>query len=247
MSLVLQRVARAQSGIYTCVAHNSEGDGVSNPITLNVRQTLISFLLHLTVVKLLSHFESRTLNKLKPIIHLTSLLTSSSTTEAVGAAELRVPRRFVPRCSPDQVMVYGVARYETVTVTCNVLSNPAGGLRYHWVFNTTGETVQMDRTAVKVDGSRSVVEYTPRTELDYGNLLCWGENSIGVQRQPCTFHIIPAGPPDSLSNCSVHNQTFTSLQVSCGSGFDGGLKQLFRLEVRDAVTGLSLLNMSQAS
>ncbi len=38
-SLVLQNVKRHASGIYTCVAHNIEGDGVSNPMTLNVRCT----------------------------------------------------------------------------------------------------------------------------------------------------------------------------------------------------------------
>ena len=32
-----------------------------------------------------------------------------------------------------------------------------------------------------------------RTELDYGNLLCWGRNSVGVQQDPCVFHLIPAG------------------------------------------------------
>ena len=36
-SLVLQNVRRDCSGIYTCVAHNIEGDGTSNPMTLNVR------------------------------------------------------------------------------------------------------------------------------------------------------------------------------------------------------------------
>ena len=51
----------------------------------------------------------------------------------------------------------------------------------------------------------------------------------------------------SFSNCTVHNQTFTSMQISCGSGFDGGLKQMFKLDVRDAVTGFPLLNMSQVA
>ena len=85
---------------------------------------------------------------------------------------------------------------------------------------------------LKVDGTRSMVDYTPRTELDYGNLLCWGENSIGVQRQAninlcfrfailifeyfvqaCTYHIIPAGPPDPVHNCTVFNQSFTAMMV----------------------------------
>ena len=64
-----------------------------------------------------------------------------------------------------------------------------------------------------------------------------------MQRRACTYHITPAGPPDPVHNCTVFNQTFTALQISCGSGFDGGLRQLFRLEVRDAKTGNGLLTL----
>ena len=52
----------------------------------------------------------------------------------------------------------------------------------------SGETVRMENTAVRVDGTRSTVDYTPRSELDYGNLLCWGENSIGVQVRIAVSH-----------------------------------------------------------
>ena len=62
--------------------------------------------------------------------------------------------------------------------------------------------------------------------MDYGSLMCWATNSIGRQDDPCIFHLIPAGKPDPVHNCTVRNQTFSSLHVTCGKGFDGGLPQV---------------------
>ena len=39
----------------------------------------------------------------------------------------------------------------------------------------------------------SVCRYTPRTKLDYGQLLCWAENDLAMQTKPCVFSIVPAG------------------------------------------------------
>lgn len=36
-SLVLQSLTRSKSGYYTCVGHNQEGDGESNPVFLDVK------------------------------------------------------------------------------------------------------------------------------------------------------------------------------------------------------------------
>ena len=95
----------------------------------------------------------------------------------------------MPHCRPDQVQVYGVARYETVRISCEVnidiaiiiknawyylsevVSNPSSGLRFHWVFNTSGETMQMENTGVKVDGTRSMVDYTPRSILFMNQMI----------------------------------------------------------------------------
>ena len=42
-------------------------------------------------------------------------------------------------------------------------------------------------------GHSSVCRYTPRTKLDYGQLLCWAENDLAMQSRPCVFNITPAG------------------------------------------------------
>lgn len=41
--------------------------------------------------------------------------------------------------------------------------------------------------------ARSNATYTPRTRIGYGTLYCLAENSIGTQRDPCTFSIVEAG------------------------------------------------------
>ena len=78
--------------------------------------------------------------------------------------------------------------------------------------------------------------------MDYGTLMCWASNSIGRMEEPCVFHVIPAGKPDPVHNCTVRNQTYSTLHVTCGSGFDGGLQQRFVMEVKDAQTHFVVAN-----
>ena len=40
---------------------------------------------------------------------------------------------------------------------------------------------------------KSQLEFLPKTSKDYGNLFCIGENTIGMQEEPCSFQIVPTG------------------------------------------------------
>lgn len=76
---------------------------------------------------------------------------------------------------------------------CHVESKP-GATNFRWAFNGTGELVEITsgyRTTA--DGSISVLRYTPRSELDFGTLLCWAANPLGIQSQPCVYHFYAAG------------------------------------------------------
>ncbi|KAK8760270.1 hypothetical protein V5799_028460 [Amblyomma americanum] len=101
-------------------------------------------------------------------------------------------------------------------------------------------------TNVLSEGTRSWATVVPQTDDDYGPLLCWGKNGIGIQREPCVFTLIQAGPPEPVQNCSVLNQTEDSVALACSEGYDGGLQQRFRLELHDTARRVLRANVSTA-
>lgn len=149
--------------------------------------------------------------------------------EGVAVPPINLTVRYAPVCRPDQTSVYGVARHETVRVSCAVESLPATGITFKWSFNNTRESLDIQQSNVRgaADGGPlSVLEYTPRTEMDYGTLLCRARNAVGQQAVACAYQLVPAGPPDPVVGCQLTNQSLGTLQVDCQPGFDGGLKQV---------------------
>ena len=97
----------------------------------------------------------------------------------------------------------------------------------------------MNRTA-------SVLTHSVVSDDNLGHLYCWARNSKGIMKDPCVFHIIPARPPGAPLDCVVLNQTTDHLQVECQPGFDGGLDQMFLLEVVDVANSIVLANVSSS-
>ncbi|KAL0127826.1 hypothetical protein PUN28_003219 [Cardiocondyla obscurior] len=140
---------------------------------------------------------------------------------------------FAPTCKPNQTKVHGVAKQEKANISCQVDANPPE-VQFKWTFNNSAESIDVSAGHIAGAGTSSIVSYTPLTELDYGTLLCWASNHIGQQQVPCVYHIIPAGRPDMVHNCTTSNMSTHSFSVRCTEGFNGGLPQSFLLEVRES-------------
>ncbi|GIX98266.1 uncharacterized protein CDAR_16901 [Caerostris darwini] len=134
---------------------------------------------------------------------------------------------YVPRCHSVRSSVYGVGRTESVSVACEVDAIPRN-VTFAWALD--GDKI-LSSDQYRTNGTRSVATVSPRSPQDYGLLMCWASNVVGRQREPCTFRIIPAGPPEEPKNCIIGNRTVHCIFLECEGGHDGGLQQLFQLEV----------------
>ena len=100
-----------------------------------------------------------------------------------------------PYCRPDQEDVYGVATGETVKIPCDVIGDPSGdNMRFEWIFNTTTEWYPKEPdTAYGVTSrergwTRAYIRHTPKSEMDFGSIMCWATNNIGNQLRSAFGH-----------------------------------------------------------
>lgn len=138
--------------------------------------------------------------------------------------------QFAPVCHEAQKWIYGAARHEPLQVSCDVDADPPD-VTFHWHLNHSSETAIPHSMQ---GATRSVATFIARSEADYGALSCEARNSVGSQRRPCLFNVVPAGPPEPPGVCALANQTEEAFQVLCSEGHHGGLPQHFVLEIHDS-------------
>ncbi|KAI1303170.1 Kin of IRRE-like protein 3 [Halotydeus destructor] len=146
-----------------------------------------------------------------------------------------------PECRPGQKIHYGAELGDKVLVTCDLDSDPSEVV-FSWSFNKSQGA--KEETKFVSSGSTSLATVDLSNGANYGMLSCWGQNRIGMQTQPCTFFIIPAGLPESPENCTITNETANSVTVECLPAFDGGLEQSFHLQISLAGNAKNFIEMS---
>nr|XP_042894831.1 neural cell adhesion molecule 2-like [Parasteatoda tepidariorum] len=168
---------------------------------------------------------------------------SASNSEGMGESKpLYLSIQYSPVCVPGQKILYGATKHEEVKVICEVDADPTD-ITFTWSFNKSGENIE-DVPFVN-EGTRSIATVTAKTDYDYGTLTCSSSNGVGIQREPCVFTVITAGPPEPVQNCTIMNVTQHSFRLECMEGSNGGLRQFFVMEVHD--TALHSLRGNQTA
>jgi len=99
-----------------------------------------------------------------------------------------------PVCRRSRPLIVVVSRDQTAHLRCEVEADPAD-VSFRWTLSTGRETALVTRELPTDSGLSSTLEYTPRREADFGQLLCWARNAIGNQQEPCVFNIVKEGRP----------------------------------------------------
>nr|XP_042902503.1 uncharacterized protein LOC107449487 [Parasteatoda tepidariorum] len=147
-----------------------------------------------------------------------------------------------PVCNHRSAKIYGITPLETANVTCDIDASPRE-VSYKWSFNSSGEIKILQNWTM--NASKKHFIFSHQRMSGYGTLLCWTKNSIGHQKEPCTIKIVPAGEPEPPHDCTIINQTSSSLTIDCEAGYNGSLQQSFHLEAYDSIAEHITANLTK--
>lgn len=83
---------------------------------------------------------------------------------------------------------------------------------FRWKFNNSGETLDVGKERYLKNGSRSIFQYTPVTDQDYGTVSCWAHNEVSEQTVPCLYQVVLAGMFNySVVISNMHLRTILNL------------------------------------
>ncbi|KAH7642122.1 hypothetical protein HUG17_5167 [Dermatophagoides farinae] len=217
-SLVMQRVRREHRGNYQCAASNPEGISASNKVFLNVHfaplckptQTIIYGVARTEQIHVSCEVEAEPVTPIQFRWFFNNSLESYELSRKDYSLEILAPNSSIEKSK-------------------KFFNNPhiLSQLSLENVFSTIASMNHHEEPSV----ARSNATYSPRSRIGYGLLYCMAENSVGNQRDPCIFKIVEAGPPNSVHDCRIVNVTMASFILECVPGENGGLRQIFHLEV----------------
>ncbi len=92
-----------------------------------------------------------------------------------------------PICEVGQKLYYTVVRNVVNRIKCSVEANPIDSLEFKWFVNTSIEMFELK--SFDSNSTTSIANYMPKTIMNYAIILCFAENSIGIQREPCIYKL----------------------------------------------------------
>ncbi|GFY56957.1 ig-like domain-containing protein [Trichonephila inaurata madagascariensis] len=112
-------------------------------------------------------------------------------TQYKNDTEMRT-RKNSPICKSEQETTFTAVTNRPVQIQCEVEAD-MDDVNFRWEFNGTSSGGDVQVVSVPGTTTKSIVNYTPRSENDFGTVYCWGTNNVGTQSTPCAFVVIPAG------------------------------------------------------
>ncbi|XP_076062429.1 uncharacterized protein LOC143037762 [Oratosquilla oratoria] len=160
----------------------------------------------------------------------------SSTSEVVNLEVM-----YKPVCRTRNLKV-PVSLGRNVTVNCTVDAFPPPS-RFAWSLNDTKGLVSLPQTQFESRGDTSQLHYTMPENVQEVRLFCWANNSLGVQKEPCTIRVFTPGKPKQVQGCTME-QRKQSLVVSCQPGVEGAVDQTYEAQLRLSDSGDVIANVT---